>query len=401
MKKYGVLALMLAIVLLPAGVHAQDGNEVPLAGGYTISLPEGWEQAESEGIYTFSQGDLSIVLTLPDALASSLDLNADMDVADVLVEAYSVMSGQTLDKETDIQTYQSDQREMATHRFEKENGTVHGVSVVLEVTPGAFALMEFQAPDDQYGPAVREAFDIMESLQVSEAAAGVSAEPCQVRAAHANVDLRVGPGENRGVFTTMTAETDYGVLGKNTLPDGSLWWRLDIADTGGANELWVADVDVETSGGCDQVVDAAAPPIIFAPPPPPPPSGEGDGAQATPNPSKVPATGSWYFSLGSEFTVNCGGGESLPVSAPELDLESFTGQITASPDGTTLVLIDPSGTTVFYGSDGFYQFSVPVEDTNAIWNLYVSSPTQMSSDVVVPLGGGCTARLPIRVQYLG
>jgi hypothetical protein len=74
MKKYGVLALMLAIGLLPAGVHAQDDNEVSLAGGYTISLPDGWEQAESEGVYTFSQGDLSIALTLPDVLASRLTL---------------------------------------------------------------------------------------------------------------------------------------------------------------------------------------------------------------------------------------------------------------------------------------------------------------------------------------
>jgi hypothetical protein len=324
-----------------------------------------------------------------------------MDAADVLIAEVSNASGQTLNKGTDIKVYQSEQREMATHKFENDGGTVKGMSVVLEVEPGQFALMEFQAPADGYGAALVEAFNIMESLQGGEAAAGASAEPCQVRAAHANVDLRVGPGENRGVFTTMTAETDYGVLGKNTLPDGSLWWRLDIADTGGANELWVADVDVETSGGCDQVVDAAAPPIIFAPPPPPPPSAEGDGAQPTPNPSKVPATGSWYFSLGSEFTVNCGGAESLTANVPDLDLEPFTGQITASPDGTTLVLTDSSGTTVFYGRDGHYQWTIPVEDTTAIWNLYVSSPTQMSSDMVVPLGGGCTARLPVSVQYLG
>jgi hypothetical protein len=265
MKKYGLLALILVIALLPAAVRAQDGNQVPLSGGYTISLPDGWEQAESEGVYTFSQGDLSIILTLPDVLASQLDLTADMDAADVLVEAYSVMSEQTLDKETDIQTQMSGERAfLATHEFETDDGTGRGISMVMEVTPGQFALMEFQAPADTYETALPDAFQIMLSLQVSKPAAEVNAEPCQVRAARAYVDLRVGPGTNRGAFTSMKTDTTYGVLGKKTLEDGSLWRRLDIADTGGANELWVADADVETTGGCDQVADVDAPPIIPA-----------------------------------------------------------------------------------------------------------------------------------------
>ncbi len=281
MKKYGVLALMVAIVLLPVGVYAQGGNQVPLSGGYTISLPDGWEQAESEGVYTFSQGDLSITLTLPDVLASQLDLTAAVDAADVLVEAYSTMSDQTLDKAADIQTQTSGERAMATHEFQTDDGTGRGISVVLEVAPGQFALMEFHAPADAYETALPDALQIMESLQASEVAAGVSAEACQVRAANAYVDLRVGPGSNRGVFTSMNAEESYDVLGKKTLPDEGLWWRLDTA-TGDANELWVADAEVETSGNCEQVADVNAPPLIFAPPPPPP-------AAPTPVPGEVPS----------------------------------------------------------------------------------------------------------------
>ncbi len=265
MKKYGVLALMVAIVLLPVAVRAQGGNQVPLAGGYTISLPDGWEQAESEGVYTFSQGDLSITLTLPDVLVSELELNADMDAADVLVEAYSTLSDQTLDKDADIQTQTSGERVLlATHEFETDDGTGRGISVVLEVAPGQFALMEFHAPADAYETALPDALPIMLSLKVSKPMADVNAEPCQVRAARDYVDLRVGPGENRGVFTSMKVDTWFGLLGKKTLEDGSLWWRLDIADTGGANELWVADADVETTGDCDQVADVDAPPIIPA-----------------------------------------------------------------------------------------------------------------------------------------
>ena len=201
MKKYGVFALMLAIVLLAAGVHAQEGGEVVLSGGHTISLPEGWEQAESEGVYSFSQGDLSITLTLPDVLASELNLTVDMDAADVLIEAYATLADQTLDKDTDIETQTSGERTLASHEF--QTADARGISVVLEVAPGKFALMEFQAPADVYESALPDAFQIMESLQVSEAP-GASAQPCQVRAAGASVDLRVGPGTNRGIYTSKS-----------------------------------------------------------------------------------------------------------------------------------------------------------------------------------------------------
>jgi hypothetical protein len=66
------------------------------------------------------------------------------------------------------------------------------------------------------------------------------------------------------------------VLGKATAADGTLWWRLDTP-TGEANELWVADSDVEQQGGCEYVADVAAPPIIPAMPRPPAPGEEGTG----------------------------------------------------------------------------------------------------------------------------
>jgi hypothetical protein len=400
MKKYKVLVLILAIALLPAAAHAQDNPQVSLAGGYTISLPDGWEQAEKEGVYTFSQGDLSISLTLPDVLASRVDLNADMDAAGVLVEVYAAMSEQTLDSETDIQTRMSSERAMATHEFQTGDGDGRGISVVLEVTPGQFALMEFQAPADGYEAALPDAFQIMESLQMRETSVGFIHTPCQVHAARNSVDLRVGPGTNRGVYTSMNSGPYYDVLGKKTLSDGSLWWRLDT-DTGDANELWVADVDVETSGGCDLVADVDAPPLILAPPPPPPASSENpDSAPAAADPSKIPANGNWYFSVPTDFTVTCGEGIEGTGHNPDLG-GSFTAQITASPDGTLVILTDPSGTTMFYGSDGHYQWATTVNGDTAFWHLYVSSPTQMSSSIWIPIGGTCSATIPVSVQYLG
>jgi hypothetical protein len=408
MKKLALLALILGIALLPAAAHAQDGTPVPLPGGYTITLPDGWELVEHDGVYTFWQGDLSIILILPDKLASELELTDTMDAADVLVAAYATMSDQTLDKETDIETQMSADRALATHEFQTSDGTGNGISAVLEVAPGQFALMEFQAPGDAYETALPDALQIMESLQVSEAAAGVSAEPCQVRAASANVDLRVGPGTNRGIYTSMASGVAYGVLGKKTTSDGSLWWRLDT-DTGSANELWVADADVETSGGCDMVQDVDAPPIIFGPPPPPPPSSEsssgeggtsqGTGAEeSTANPSKIPANGRWYFAPASEFMVSCEGGTTERFSSADLGVYSFTANITASPDGSW-VSVDGD---IFYGRDGYYTWSMNTGSWYGAWHLYVRSPTQMSADIAIaPIGIPCSGTVPVSVQYLG
>jgi hypothetical protein len=364
---------------------------------------------ESEGVYTASQGDLSIYVMLPDVLASKLELGADMDAADVLVAAYAAISEQTLYKELDIQTKQSGERAMATHEFDKEDGAVRGVSVVLEVAPGQFALMEFQAPADAYGAALPDAFQIMESLQVGEPASGVSAEPCQVRAASAYVDMRVGPGPNRGIYTSMTSGLYYGVLGKKTLPDNSLWWRLDT-ETGSANELWVADADVETTGNCDLVQDVDAPPLIFGPPPPPPPaSGESTGGEATggeetggetttANPSKIPANGTWFLTESPDFTVSCEGGATEHYSSAELGLFTGAYQLTASPDGRSLTL----GGEVFYGTDGYYQWQTTFGDWYIVMHLYVSSPTRMSADYALAIiGVPCSGTVPISAQYLG
>ncbi len=267
MKKYGVLALMVVIVLLPVAVHAQDGNQVPLAGGYTISLPDGWEQAESEGVYTFSQGDLSITLTLPDVLVSELELNADMDAADVLVEAYSTLSDQTLDKETDVQTTNGPASVTSGNSSISKQTTAPsaGCRWCWRSRPASLPCWNSRLLPTRIETALPDAFATMMSLQGSEPAADVNVEPCLVRAATRLCrSARRAGRESRRFHRRWTWIRAYSVLGKKTLEDGSLWLRLDIADTGGANELWVADADVETTGACDQVADVDAPPIIPA-----------------------------------------------------------------------------------------------------------------------------------------
>ena len=81
-------------------------------------------------------------------------------------------------------------------------------------------------------------------------------------------EARVGPGTNRGVIGSITISDDAPVIGTHVTSDGSIWWRLDkseVAPRSSANEIWVADSLVTTTGDCDEVGTASAPPIIRAP----------------------------------------------------------------------------------------------------------------------------------------
>jgi len=101
---------------------------------------------------------------------------------------------------------------------------------------------------------------------------GASA-PCAVRTDRQDVELRVGPGTNRGVFTNLPPNQDFPVIGQATDPDGAVWFELQkdlIPGHEQVNSLWVAVADVQASGDCGSVQTAEPPPLIIASTPRPP-----------------------------------------------------------------------------------------------------------------------------------
>jgi hypothetical protein len=79
------------------------------------------------------------------------------------------------------------------------------------------------------------------------------------------VQIRVGPGTNRSVYTFLPANQAFAVLGQAEAADGGLWWKLErteVAPNSLANEAWVTQDEVETAGNCDGVSDAVPPPLI-------------------------------------------------------------------------------------------------------------------------------------------
>jgi len=107
---------------------------------------------------------------------------------------------------------------------------------------------------------------------------------CTVRTDRRDVNLRVGPGDNRGIFTAMPLNQDLTVIGQATDSQGNGWWEIDKTQVPGheqVNSLWVAQRDVLASEGCSQVAIATPPPLIPGSTPPPPGQWQGCGSCQT------------------------------------------------------------------------------------------------------------------------
>jgi hypothetical protein len=89
-------------------------------------------------------------------------------------------------------------------------------------------------------------------------------QPCTIRTTRGNIEVRVGPGFNRGVRDYLKPNTDIPVVGKSTDPDGYLWWKIQPPGYIPAeiDRYWVLADEVDESGDCNAVPDAAASQLI-------------------------------------------------------------------------------------------------------------------------------------------
>jgi Tol biopolymer transport system component len=97
--------------------------------------------------------------------------------------------------------------------------------------------------------------------------------PCSVRTDRKDVQMRVGPGPNRGIFGNLPPNQDFPVIGQASDPSGAVWLELQKDQIPGheqVNSLWVAQSDVQASGACGSVQTVEPPPLIIASTPKPP-----------------------------------------------------------------------------------------------------------------------------------
>jgi len=124
--------------------------------------------------------------------------------------------------------------------------------------------------------------------------------------AGAEVTLRVGPGEQRGILARMRADQGYAVTGWANDGAGAPWYQLDT----GVQASWAARSDVAAIGACDAVAEVEAPPVVFAAPAAPPPGEPGtapDVADFSPAAQSV-----WQMIPGSDnMTGECSGAPAI------------------------------------------------------------------------------------------
>lgn len=95
-----------------------------------------------------------------------------------------------------------------------------------------------------------------------------NALPCMVQAVRKGVAIRVGPGMNRAVRAAMPVREGIPVIGWFEDDTGSRWWKIQPGDYSEYEEdrYWVAAADVESSGGCEGIAEAAPSRFVYAPP---------------------------------------------------------------------------------------------------------------------------------------
>lgn len=92
-------------------------------------------------------------------------------------------------------------------------------------------------------------------------------DTCVVHSTEAGVRVRVGPGQNRGIFTALPTDSAFEVIGKFTDENGDIWWKLDTSELDPENtaeSLWVAASAVTTEGDCSDVPDVDSSPFVFS-----------------------------------------------------------------------------------------------------------------------------------------
>jgi hypothetical protein len=111
-------------------------------------------------------------------------------------------------------------------------------------------------------------------------------DTCMVTSDQPDVEVRVGPGENRAVRQYLPPGEAFPVTGQATAEDGSAWWQLQLA---GIDQAWVNQADVSAAGACNLVQAVDAPPVVQ-----PPPDDSGQTPPATDEPTDEPSEpGTW------------------------------------------------------------------------------------------------------------
>jgi uncharacterized surface protein with fasciclin (FAS1) repeats len=411
-RSFSFLAVFLLLGIFSSGVFAQD--DVTIAGAIEASADDESEFTilfqlldETGLLETLDDSDAEFTIFAPtdEAFEALLD-ELEVDVDELLEDTDAVSS---------ILLYHVVEGALLSDDFEDDSTleTLNGASITVTVNrSGDIILDEFAnvvEPDLEQSNGVIHVIDGVLLPPDDSSEGGGGGEACFVSTDEAeSVQVRVGPGENRGVVAFLPVDVEFEVLGQATDSDDNVWFKLDKEEaTPGRsnNEAWVAEDDVETIGNCDDVIDVNAPPVI------PNTSantssntgGGGDasgggstgggGSTDTTSTGALPQSGTYTIVLDQFVNASCQGFQNIVIPANEVWSSTvYTVSVSSSSssirfDGTSL----PSSGGTFRGQvarDGYFVTTIltPVNSSFFVgqyiysYNIEFSGRTYACSD---------------------
>lgn len=416
MLRYMVMVLVLLIGLLPASAQAV---EVDLGGGYSVVLPKGWEEADSDvsPVFEVSVPVSSVLLTnddivyvqfvSPHDLRTVFEESEDLALGDALLLAIAALYNNDLTglgaeevgvKDADLEVYEA----VFFEQIMQTEGAEYSRRIYLMRLDeaGSFLLADFYAEGRTIIPTVEKMVHILlESVVVSQTEA--SGEPCFVSTETARTaTVRVGPGENRTALLFLPVGEDFAVTGRLVTDDESVWYQLDktqVDPNTSAAELWVAQADVEEVGDCDLVGETAAPPIrpiISAPPA----GGGGESGTTPPAGGTIPQSGTWTIVLADRGLVSCLGTNTLEFNTNEVFITLvLSDTLTVASDGTSFTYFEFTFTQI---GPGAYSGAIPLDGVGSGYGvkLYVQNTSFMGGELVYNenvQGQQCSFTIPL------
>lgn len=429
------LILILSISLIGVISFAQNDTlllEVNESNTF-ITIPADWQDnTDDDGVLTVSDDAVIMMVYTADVLEDLFEIDAP-ETATELIEAVTEELPLGDDAEFDLEEIEEldvDERDGARLDFTAEDvvGNVTAVAmsdetigVIVTMITGDTSIGITATLDD-----IIETFNTPSqakdapgsSATDSDTETATSTEACIISTADSNtVQIRVGPGLNRTVIAFLPALVDFEALGQTTDDAGNVWFRVpqeEVAPTKAVNETWVAADDVDQSGDCVNVVDAAAPPIIpirQAQPTAVPQTDtatDSSGGETTQPDAPVgdtvdasgaiiPEQGTWFLQLNSG-TVQCSGG--------------FSGQANPTTGSITGTLVG-GGSAGFVFDVFFFQYrggndyqAATVYSTSSGGEVVESLTLTMTSSRTATgnlgyVDGPCTYNAPITLNFIG
>lgn len=412
MRRIFFLLFCWVLLFIGATTFAQDLEPVDLGDGFSISVPVSWDSEEDSGGILFtgriSRDDFNLFVLTPPQVADQIDVSDD-DLTDLLIalidEVYSVDA-----RSRDIE--EIDDLPFPAVAWSYSIDELNGLAYLVEFDTEQYAFMDIWGEDfEDHQEIVNEIiasfrFDADTATDPEAGDEPEPSEPCFVSTdQERTVQIRVGPGQNRSVILFLPAGPSFPVTGRLVDADGNVWLQLDKTEVDpdtAANEMWVAEAAVETSGDCENVVSADAPPVIPGGPRTPP-SGSGGGSGGGDAPAVlVPTGGRWSMLLAETGTYSCEGTITLGFNTVELfERGPFTYNLSVAGDQSSITV---GGSRFVLLQPGSYNGSFTFNDgSNVQMRLNVQNATFISGQLTFNYRAGgqnCSATVFLTMTRL-